>query len=403
MHPRWILAIVFLAFWVFSEVYLFRLLRHWPSPKYVVLFTCLWFGLPVLLLGIAMLRSLLPGTAPLWAGNLLFILMASKVFAFFLVGSINLFYVLGGTGVVGMDLQASRREFLRQTFAVAAALPFFTLVYGVLQTASDFQLVRKRLRLPGFPRKLGLLKVVQISDIHTGSVLQKDTLQKMVDSVMKEQPDLILFTGDLVNNTSAEVLPFASILAGLSAPMGVHSVLGNHDYGDYYRWPDAESKQANLQAMYDIQAQMGWNLLLNSHIKLAEFGGESLYLAGVENWGARLNFKRYGDLGKALKNIPDEACVLLMSHDPSHWEAQILQRKRVALTMSGHTHGFQFGVEIPGFRWSPSQYVYKQWAGLYSQDKQHLYVNRGTGCIGYSGRVGIRPEITVFELSGLDA
>jgi hypothetical protein len=244
--------------------------------------------------------------------------------------------------------------------------------------------------------------VVQISDIHTGSVLQRSTMQKMVDAVMAEQADLILFTGDLVNNTSDEVLPFISILGQLSAPLGVYSVLGNHDYGDYYRWDDAESKQANLQAMYDAHAKMGWNLLLNSNVKIAESEGQSFYLAGGENWGAHLNFKRYGDLKKTLNGIPAEACVVLMSHDPSHWEAEILETKRVGLTLSGHTHGFQFGVEIPGFKWSPSQYVYKQWAGLYSNNGQYLYVNRGTGCIGYSGRVGIRPEISVFELTGLE-
>lgn len=402
MNPRWILALVFLAFWIFSELYLFRLLRHWPSPSFRWLFAMLWFGLPVLLLGMAMLRSVLPSVFSLWAANLLFVVLVSKIVAFILVGSINLFYLVSTPAADVQGLVHSRREFLRQTFAVAAALPFFTFLYGLLRTASDFQVVRQRLRLPGFPKKLGVLKVVQISDIHTGSVLQRSTMQKMVDAVMAEQADLILFTGDLVNNTSDEVLPFISILGQLSAPLGVYSVLGNHDYGDYYRWDDAESKQANLQAMYDAHAKMGWNLLLNSNVKIAESEGQSFYLAGGENWGAHLNFKRYGDLEKTLNGIPAEACVVLMSHDPSHWEAEILETKRVGLTLSGHTHGFQFGVEIPGFKWSPSQYVYKQWAGLYSNNGQYLYVNRGTGCIGYSGRVGIRPEISVFELTGLE-
>jgi len=403
MNPRWILALVFLGFWLFSEVYLFRLLRHWPAPGNRILFAVLWFGLPALLLGMVMLRALLPGNASLWAANLLFTLMASKIFAFILVGSMHFFFAVRGVGLAEVNQFESRREFLRQAFALAAALPFFTFLYGLLRTASDFQRVRHRLRLPGFPEKLGTLRVVQISDIHTGSVLQESTLQKMVEAVMAEKPDLILFTGDLVNNTSDEVLPYIPVLGQLSAPLGVFSVLGNHDYGDYYRWSDAASKQANLQAMYDAHAKMGWNLLLNSNVKIAENEGQSFYLAGVENWGAHLNFKRYGDLEKALNGIPNEACVVLMSHDPSHWEAQILETKRVGLTLSGHTHGFQFGVEIPGFRWSPSQYVYAQWAGLYAEMGQYLYVNRGTGCIGYSGRVGIRPEITVLELSGLDA
>jgi predicted MPP superfamily phosphohydrolase len=254
------------------------------------------------------------------------------------------------------------------------------------------------LQLPKFPKKLQGLKVVQISDIHTGSVLSASTMERMVEEVMAQSPDLILFTGDLVNNTTAELQPFIPILSKLSAPLGVHSVLGNHDYGDYYRWPDAAARQANLEAMYDGHRQLGWNLLLNRHLPLFEAEGEAFYLAGVENWGAHLNFKRYGDLARTLQGIPESACILLMSHDPSHWEAEIIPDRRVALTLSGHTHGFQFGIEIPGFRWSPSQYVYKQWAGLYRQDEAQLYVNRGTGCIGYSGRVGIRPEITVLEL-----
>lgn len=400
MNPRWILATVFLAFWLFSEVYLFRLLRQWPAPQFRLLFSWLWFGIPVLLLAMTLLRAFLPGALPLWSANLLFVFMVSKIFAFLLVGGIHLFFLVRGTGPTPENSNLGRREFLQHTFAVAAFLPFFTFMYGLLRTASDFQFRRYRLRLVGFPNKLGVVRVVQISDIHTGSVLQPGTIKKMVDLVMKEKPDLILFTGDLVNNTSEEVRPFISVLSGLSAPMGVYSVLGNHDYGDYFRWPDAQTKQANFQEMLDAHATMGWNLLMNAHVKLAEEEGQALYLAGVENWGAHLNFKRYGDLGKTLQGIPENACIVLMSHDPSHWEAEILQTNRVGLTLSGHTHGFQFGVEIPGFRWSPSQFVYKQWAGMYSKNGHVLNVNRGTGCIGYSGRVGIRPEISVFELSG---
>lgn len=398
MNPRWILAMVFMAFWMFSEVYLFRLLRQWPAPQFRALFSVLWFGLPALLLILAFLRSVLPGSVSLWSGNLLFIVMVSKIVAFLLVGGIHVFYLFKPIESAATDLQESRREFLRQSFALAAALPLFTFLYGLIRTSSDFQIIKHKLRLPKFPKKLEGLKVVQISDIHTGSVLSASTMERMVEEVMAQSPDLILFTGDLVNNTTAELQPFIPILSKLSAPLGVHSVLGNHDYGDYYRWPDAAARQANLDAMYDGHRQLGWNLLLNRHLPLFEAKGEAFYLAGVENWGAHLNFKRYGDLSQTLQGIPESACILLMSHDPSHWEAEIIPDRRVALTLSGHTHGFQFGIEIPGFRWSPSQYVYKQWAGLYRQGEAQLYVNRGTGCIGYSGRVGIRPEITVLEL-----
>ena len=216
--------------------------------------------------------------------------------------------------------------------------------------------------------------------------------------VAEQKPDVILFTGDLVNNLAEEAEEFLEQLSSLSAPMGVFSVLGNHDYGHYVRWKDESERIANVNKLKQLQKDVGWKLLMNeSHI--LEKNGEKLALIGVENWSSKMNFPKYGQLAKAHAETEGVPCKILMSHDPSHWEAEITEQfKDISLTLSGHTHGMQFGIEIPGFKWSPVQYVYKQWAGLYHKDDQYLYVNRGLGFIGYMGRVGIMPEITVIEL-----
>jgi uncharacterized protein len=212
------------------------------------------------------------------------------------------------------------------------------------------------------------------------------------------KPDLIFFTGDLVNDLHHEVLPFKDILGGLKAKHGVISVLGNHDYGDYYRWPDKKSKENNLASLINIHKEMGWDILMDEH-RYIERDGKRITVIGVQNWSARMNFARYGDLGKALDKIEFSSLNILLSHDPSHWRAEVLGHvKDIHLTLAGHTHGFQFGVDLPGFKWSPVQYMYKEWADLYSENGQHLYVNRGLGFIGYPGRVGILPEISLFEL-----
>jgi predicted MPP superfamily phosphohydrolase len=216
---------------------------------------------------------------------------------------------------------------------------------------------------------------------------------------MAEKPDVIFFTGDLVNDKSSEAEPHINIWKKLSAPLGIFSILGNHDYGDYVQWDSPALKTENLNRLKQIHAEMGWDLLLNEH-RILERNGAKIGLLGVENWGGALRFPRKGDVPKAKEGMPEVPVKILLSHDPSHWNAQITNdHQDIDLTFSGHTHGFQFGIEIPGFKWSPSQFVYPQWAGLYSEGKQHIYVNRGLGFLGYLGRVGIKPEITVVELS----
>lgn len=274
-------------------------------------------------------------------------------------------------------------------------------IYGSLFNVYRYKVRNVKVKLLSLPKAFNGLKVVQISDIHSGSLKDKDAVLQAVKTINALEPDLIFFTGDLVNNIADEAQGFVSIFSQLKARHGVYSILGNHDYGDYMVWPDAETKDANLEQLKSTHARMGWRLLLNEHVHI-ERDGESIVVAGVENWSARGRFKSYGKLQQALHGVQDALTVLLLSHDPSHWEAEILDHPaRVDITFSGHTHGMQFGFEWLRLRWSPVQYVYRQWAGLYHRQNQYLYVNRGFGVIGYPGRVGILPEITLFTLQSV--
>lgn len=293
----------------------------------------------------------------------------------------------------------SRLNFLVKTGFILGSIPFFSMIYGMIGGAYNFRVKKVALRFPKLPKTFAGLKIVQISDLHTGSYMGTNHLSNAVDLIMKENADVIFFTGDLVNDLHTEALEFREVLSRLKAPMGVFSILGNHDYGDYYKWPDDASKQENLRLLKSFHGEVGWKLLLNEHTYI-EKDGHRLGLIGVENYSGHKNFSRYGDMKVATENFDIQPVNILLSHDPSHWDAEITEKyKFVDLMLAGHTHGFQFGIEIPGFKWSPVQYFYKQWADLYENNSQYLYVNRGLGFIGYPGRVGILPEITVFELS----
>ena len=243
------------------------------------------------------------------------------------------------------------------------------------------------------------LKIMHISDIHSGSFTDKKSVEKGIDKILAANADIILFTGDLVNDRADEMHDYQEMFSRLHAPMGVYSTLGNHDYGDYARWPSLEAKKANLERLKKVHADMGWRLLMNEHVVIQK-DGQELALIGIENWSAKANFPKYGKLSEAYKGAEKYPFKILMSHDPSHWDAEVKTKyPDIDLMLSGHTHGMQFGIEIPGFKWSPVQYMYKQWAGLYEDGKQKLNVNRGFGFIGYPGRVGVLPEITVIELT----
>ena len=251
---------------------------------------------------------------------------------------------------------------------------------------------------PNLPLAFKGLRVVQISDIHCGSFSNMSAVQRGVDKILGLKPDLVLFTGDLVNNKSDEMQNYLPVFSQVKAPMGVYSTLGNHDYGDYVQWANSEDKKQNLEHLKQVHAQLGWRLLMNENVVLKR-NEDQIAVIGVENWSAKARFPKYGDLARAYTGTETVPFKILMSHDPSHWDGEVIPKySDIDLTLAGHTHGMQFGVEIPWLKWSPVQYVYRQWAGLYEQGKQKLYVNRGFGFIGYPGRVGILPEITLFEL-----
>lgn len=273
---------------------------------------------------------------------------------------------------------------------------FGTLLYG-FSNKYNYQIKRLKLSFPNLPEAFRGLKMVHISDIHSGSFQNKKAVEHGIDMILQEKPDLIVFTGDLVNDRASEMEEYKSIFARLKAPMGVFSTLGNHDYGDYVSWPTREEKAANLEALKKTHADIGWRLLMNEHVKF-ERKGQEIALLGIENWGAKGRFPKYGKMELAYPGTEKIPFKILLSHDPSHWDAQIRTTYTdIDLMLSGHTHGMQFGLENPYFKWSPVQWMYKQWAGLYEEGKQKLYVNRGFGFIGYPGRVGILPEITVLE------
>lgn len=296
------------------------------------------------------------------------------------------------------DEGISRSAFLSWMGITAGTGIFGSLLYG-FSNKYKYQVRKIQLKYENLPASFKGTKIVQISDIHSGSFLNKAAVSHGVDQILQEKPDIILFTGDLVNDRATEMKEYMDVFGKLRAPMGVYSTLGNHDYGDYVEWPsEGVTKAQNLEAIKQVHADLGWRLLMNEHVAL-EKEGEKIALIGIENWSAKARFPKHGRMDLAYAGTEKYPFKILMSHDPSHWDAQVRpQYTDIDLTLSGHTHGMQFGVEIPGFKWSPVQYMYKEWAGLYEEGKQKLYVNRGLGFIGYPGRVGILAEITVIEL-----
>jgi predicted MPP superfamily phosphohydrolase len=324
---------------------------------------------------------------------------------FFLLDDLRrIFQWGGGKAIAAINGSASNAEGISRSvflswlgIGVGGGL-FGTLLYG-FGNKYKYRVEKVKLTFENLPSAFKGLKIIQVSDIHAGSLEDKGAVEKGVRKLMEQEPDLVFFTGDLVNNVATEMDGFIDVFSSIKAPMGVFSILGNHDYGDYVKWPSKDAKEANLNRLKEIHGEMGWRLLLNENVTI-EKDGETIALIGIENWGAKGNFSRYGDLQKAYDGTGSHPFKILLSHDPSHWEAQVCKDyKDIDLMFSGHTHGMQFGVEIPGFRWSPVQYMYKHWAGVYRNSKQKLYVNRGFGFLGYPGRVGILPEITLIELA----
>jgi predicted MPP superfamily phosphohydrolase len=290
----------------------------------------------------------------------------------------------------------SRRRFISQLGLGLAGLTFGSFVYGLTRGKYNFRVHRHTLFFPDLPEAFEGFRITQLSDIHAGSFGDPGEVARGVELANAQQSDLVVFTGDMVNNEAVELEPWIDLFGRLEAPHGKFSVFGNHDYGDYRMWPSLADKSANLEQLKKHQATMGFRLLLDEHVEI-ERNGQKIALIGVQNWGH--GFAQYGNLEKALSQVPADAFKVLLSHDPTHWEDQVKDHPtHVHLTLSGHTHGAQMGVEIPGFRFSPSQLRYPRWAGPYFEAGRHLYINRGFGYLGFHGRVGIAPEVTVLEL-----
>jgi uncharacterized protein len=406
---------VIVALMIVLDIYVFQALKvvtQMALPKTKLILYSIYWTLSVLALGILILMPYINFDS--WPKTLRTYLFATVVGLFFAKLIASLFFLVddvrrGIMWTIGKlfsnpSVEVSQQEsgITRSVFLSWLGLGlggslFGTLLYG-FSNKYNYAVKRVKLAYNNLPAAFKGLKIVHISDIHSGSFNDKAAVQKGIDKILSEKPDLILFTGDLVNDRASEMDDYKEVFAQLKAPMGVYSTLGNHDYGDYVRWDSDAAKAANLETLKKVHGAIGWRLLMNEHVVLDKDGAQ-IALLGIENWSSKGRFPKYGKMDTAYPGTEKYPFKILMSHDPSHWDAEVKTKyPDVDLTLSGHTHGMQFGIEIPGLKWSPVQYMYKQWAGLYEDGKQKLYVNRGFGFIGYPGRVGILPEITVIEL-----
>ncbi|WP_276369906.1 metallophosphoesterase [Chryseolinea sp. H1M3-3] len=409
-----ITLVILTLFFLIVDYYVFQAVltvsQNWSTPwKYLFRYG---FWVPTLISIVVLLGWFVgdpykwSATVKTWVITYLFAIYFSKLFAVIVlfaedmsrgVRQVIAYFTKYSDAPVSGAETITRSEFLSKTALAAAAIPFGTMVYGIISGAHDYRVRRETVRLPNLPKAFDGLKIAQLSDIHSGSFFNKTAVKGGVEMALAEKPDVIFFTGDLVNNEASEVKDYIDVFNKLKAPMGIYSVTGNHDYGDYHRWPNLKVKQQNFRDLIEAHRLLGFNLLMNENHFL-ELGGEKIAVIGIENWGGR-GFAKYGKLDEAYRGTEEAATKLLLSHDPSHWDAQVIRGYNdIDLTFSGHTHGFQFGVEIGNFKWSPSQYAYEQWAGLYQKGSQYLYVNRGFGYLGYPGRIGMPPEITILEL-----
>ncbi|MEZ4854010.1 metallophosphoesterase [Flavobacterium sp.] len=340
----------------------------------------------------------------LWTIGLFLLIYVPKLLITLLLVTEDIFRLLQGiiTYFLGDNDKGSflpaRRKFVSQVALGLAAIPFASFLYGMTIGKYNFKVRKKTIYFPDLPDSFDGTTITQISDIHSGSFDDAEKIEYAISLINEQQSDLVLFTGDIVNSLAEEMYPWIDVFKKIHNPkLGKYSILGNHDYGEYYHWNSQAEKDENFSKIKDLHQQINFKLLLNENVKITK-GNHSIRLIGVENWG--LKFKQAGDLKKASQGVNKDEFKILMSHDPSHWDAEVQHDdNNYHLTLSGHTHGFQFGIEVPGWiKWSPVQYVYKYWAGLYENAGRYIYVNRGFGFHAYPGRVGIMPEITVIEL-----
>lgn len=397
---------IFICFYLLINFYAFQAIRTISKSNWVMFF---YFLVSLIILGNFIFQWMqdnpgggLTGARAYSLGFVLAFMAGNIVVTLFMFGEdiVRLFtaiyYKIAPSATSDFGLP-SRRKFLSQIALGIAAIPFSSLLYGMYQGRYNFKVLNYTLYFDDLPAEFDGYRLAQISDIHSGSFDNKKKIKYGIDLINEQHCDTVMFTGDLVNNSAEEMEPWKEVFSSITAKDGVFSVLGNHDYGDYIHWNTREEKKANLEQLKSVHKEMGWNLLLNEH-RFIEKNGQRIAIVGVENWGAG-GFKKNGDLDLAGEGLSVEEFKILLSHDPSYWKEKVkIEEKKYHLTLSGHTHGMQFGIEIPGwFKWSPVQYRYENWAGIYEEYGRYINVNRGFGFLAYPGRVGIWPEISVIE------
>ncbi len=397
--------ILFFAILIAFDLYAYQAFRFLVKGR---LGTIVYFAITALVIG-GLFWQVSTGDRRQWSAMTQFfivafvIMLVSKLILVAVMFGEDIFRALEGlyyklSGKTTSYTLPSRRKFISQVALGLAAIPFASILYGVVKGRYNFKVLKYTLHFEDLPEAFDGYRITQISDVHSGSFDNKEKVEYAIDLINEQASDAILFTGDMVNNEAKEMEPYMDIFSKLKAKDGKFSVLGNHDYGDYVSWESDAHKEANLDRLKEIQKEIGFDLILNDS-RFLEKDGERIALIGVENWGAG-GFKKAGDLNKAVTNIASDDFKILLSHDPSHWEQEVISHKdHFHLTLSGHTHGMQFGIEIPGWiKWSPVKWRYKHWAGIYKEEGQYINVNRGFGYLAFPGRVGIWPEITVIEL-----
>lgn len=400
---RWIFLLVFV---IVTEAYAFQAVKTITKLRWVLVSYQVISLLIILYIAYSFTqfdRSVGQNRQTLFTIGLLLVTYIPKLFiAIIMLGEDIVRLLSGSVRAISSentgDFLNNRRRFVSQIALGIAAIPFLSLIYGMTRGKYDFRVIKQTIFFPDLPDNFDGMTITHISDVHSGSFDNQEKINYAIDLINEQKSDIVLFTGDIVNTHATEMNPWIDTFKRIeNPPMGKYSVLGNHDYGEYISWPSRQAKDDNFAAIKDIHRKIGFTLMLNENVKLNR-GGQEIALVGVENWGH--NFKKAGDLTLASKGLTPEDFKILMSHDPSHWDREVKDSPgNYHLTLSGHTHGMQFGIEIPGFiKWSPVQYVYKQWAGLYKHLNRYVYVNRGFGFHAYPGRVGIWPEITVLEL-----
>ncbi len=392
------------AIFLFLEVYIFQAIRtltdnFWIRLGYVILSLAIYSVLAYEITHFQRSdRSTLRAQISI---SLFLVFILPKVFIVLFLLVDDIFrtggYLVGLTTKPAENFFPERRKFLSLIGLGLGGVLSALFIDGITFGKYRHTVRRVKVKFANLPKSFKGYKIIQISDVHSGSFSDPGKLQHAIDLINEQNPDLVLFTGDMVNNVADEFKPFIPLFSKIKAKNGKFAVLGNHDYGDYVKWNSKDEQKKNLETLIDYQRQAGFDMLRNEN-RVIEKDGEKIYILGVENWGLK-PFPQYGDIDKALENVPQDATKILMSHDPTHFDYVVKKHpKDIHLTLSGHTHGMQFGLDLKNIKWSPVQYRYPKWADLYESEGKMLYVNRGFGVLGYPGRVGVLPEITLFEL-----